>query len=144
MEMEGWQMCSLLLTINADSMPGEQQHSGCPLFIKTFLFNIASVITEHLKSSPVISKYLAQTSSTGIYLLLTYNTSKTLMLSWFAHRYIVWNFSPLEKMKNHGGRRENGEFWAGAGGGGKRERGENRREKKNRSEKEAFLATDTM
>lgn len=47
--MEGWQICSLLLTINVDNTPGEQQHSGHPLFKKTFPFNIASVITQHLK-----------------------------------------------------------------------------------------------
>lgn len=55
-------------------------------------------------------KYLAQTSSTGIYLLLIRNTSKTEVLSWLACRYIVGNFLSLEKMKNHGGRGENAEF----------------------------------
>lgn len=47
--MEGWQTCSLLLTINVDSTLGEQQHSRHPLFINTFTFNISSVITWHWK-----------------------------------------------------------------------------------------------
>lgn len=50
-------------------------------------------------------------------------------------------------MTNHVGRGENGEFWAGAGGGRKREReGEDRieGEKKTRGKKKASLATDTL
>lgn len=123
--MEGWQMCSLLLTINADSTPGEQQHSDHPLFIKTFLFNIASVTTQHLKphqsSLNILHKPWALVSIWYWYAILP-----KLVLSWFAYRHIVWNCLPLEKMKNYESRGENGEFWAGAEGGGKRERGENR------------------
>lgn len=86
-----------------------------------------------LKTSPVIPKYLAWTLSIGICLLLIRNTSKTKVLSWFAHRYIVWNFLPLEKMKIV----EAGERMGGT------ELGQDVGEK-NRGEKEAFLATDTL
>lgn len=121
--MEEWQTCSLLLTINVGSTPEDQWHSGHPQFIKTFPFNIASVITQNLTSHP---EHLARTSSTGIYLLLICNTSKTKV---YAHRYIVWNFLPLGKMKNHGGRGENGSIELGQEVG-ERGREEERREQK--------------